>query len=138
MNAFSQTKLENLGLETPLQEILNLQGQHIIETHASLVLYTNTDETTDKGISLEETLRVLVVKLEQLTGSTTNPQACCGTGCSHLAVVPRGPVQKKKQYKFQKSITLPFCFLRHLGTTKIISVWQGPQPRHLASVAVAD
>ncbi len=95
MNAFSQTKLENLGLETPLQEILNLQGQHIIETHASLIQYTDTDETTDKGITLEETLRVLVVKLEQLTGSMTNPQACCGTGCSRLAVVLRGPAQKE-------------------------------------------
>ncbi len=95
MNAFSQTKLENLGLETPLQEILNLQGQHVIEMHASLVQYTNMDETMDNGVTLEETLRVLVVELEQLTGSTTNPQACCETGCSSLAVVLRGPAQKK-------------------------------------------
>ncbi len=72
MNAFSQTKLENLGLETPLQEILNLQGQHVIETHASLVEHTDTDEATNKGVTLEETLGVLVVELEQLTGSTTN------------------------------------------------------------------
>ena len=72
MNALGETELEDLSLKPALQEILNLQGQHVIETHAGLIEHTDTDETTNQGVTLEETLRVLRVELEELTGSTTN------------------------------------------------------------------
>lgn len=72
MNALRQSTLEDLGLEPPLHEILKLQGQHVIETHAALIQHTDADETTDEGITLEETLRVLVIKLQKLTSGTTN------------------------------------------------------------------
>lgn len=72
MNALCQSTLEDLGLEPPLHEVLELQGQHVIETHATLIQHTNTHETADEGVTLEETLRVLVVKLQKLTGGTTN------------------------------------------------------------------
>jgi hypothetical protein len=72
VNALREAKLENLGLETTFQEVLNLQGKHVIETHAGLVEHTDANETTDERIALEETLRVLVVELEQLTCGTTN------------------------------------------------------------------
>ena len=72
VNGLRQTALEDLGLETTLQEVLDLQGQHVIETHAGLVEHTDADETTDEGVTLEKALGILVIELEQLTGRTTN------------------------------------------------------------------
>ena len=72
VDGLSQAALEDLGLEATLQEVLDLEGQHVIETHARLVEHTDADETTDEGVTLEETLGVLVVELEQLTSGTTN------------------------------------------------------------------
>ena len=72
VDGLSQTALEDLGLETTLQEVLNLERQDVIETHARLVEHTDTDETTNQGVTLEKTLGVLVIELEQLTGCTTN------------------------------------------------------------------
>ena len=72
MDGLGQAALEDLSLETALQEVLNLQGQHVIETHAGLVEHTDADETANKGVTLEKTLGVLVIELEQLTGRTTD------------------------------------------------------------------
>lgn len=72
MNAFRQTTLKDLSLQSPLQEILDLQRQHVIEPHSRLIQHSDTHEPTDKCITLEETLRVFVIELEELTGSTTN------------------------------------------------------------------
>ena len=72
VDGLGQTALEDLGLEATLQEILDLEGQHVIETHARLVEHTDADETANEGVTLEETLGILVIELEQLTGSTTN------------------------------------------------------------------
>ena len=72
VDGLGQAALEDLGLETALQEVLDLQGQHVIETHAGLVEHTDTDETADKGVTLEETLGVLGVELQELTSRTTN------------------------------------------------------------------
>jgi len=72
MDGFSQTTLENLSLQPSLQEIFNLECQHVIETHAGLVQHTDAHETADEGVTLEETFGVLVVELEELTGGTTD------------------------------------------------------------------
>ena len=72
VDGLGETELVDTGLETTLQEILNLQSQHVIETHAGLIEHTDTDETTNQGVTLEETLRVLGVELEQLTRGTTD------------------------------------------------------------------
>ena len=72
VDRLGQAALEDLGLETALQEVLDLEGQHVIETHARLVEHTDADETADEGVTLEETLGVLGVELQELTGSTTN------------------------------------------------------------------
>lgn len=72
MNALCQSALEDLGLETTLQEILNLEGQHIIETHARLVEHTDTDESSNKSVTLEKSLGILVIELEKFTSGTTN------------------------------------------------------------------
>ena len=72
VNAFRQTALEHLCLQPSLQKIFNLEGQHVIETHAGFVEHTDAHETANHGITLEETLGVLRVKLEELTSSTTD------------------------------------------------------------------
>lgn len=72
VDGFGQTTLENLSLQPSLQEIFDLEGQHVIETHAGLVQHTDAHETADEGVTLEETLGVLVVELEELTGCTTD------------------------------------------------------------------
>ena len=72
VDGLGQAALEDLSLEATLQEVLNLQGQHVIQTHAGLVEHTDANETTDEGVTLEKTLGVLGVEFEQLTGGTTN------------------------------------------------------------------
>jgi hypothetical protein len=72
VNALREATLEDLGLETALQEVLNLEGEHVVETHAALVEHTDAGEPADEGVALEESLRVLVVELEQLTSRTTD------------------------------------------------------------------
>lgn len=67
VDRLGETELVDTGLQAALQEVLDLQGQDIIELHAGLIEHTNTDETANQGITLEETLGVLVVKSEQLT-----------------------------------------------------------------------
>ena len=72
VDGLGQTALEDLSLGTTLQEVLNLEGQHVIETHTGLVEHTNANETTNEGITLEQTLGVLGIELQELTSSTTN------------------------------------------------------------------
>jgi hypothetical protein len=67
VDRLGETELVDTSLQTTLQEIFNLQGQHVIELHAGLVEDTNTDETANEGVSFEESLGVLLVEGEQLT-----------------------------------------------------------------------
>ena len=67
VDGLGKTEFVDTSLKTTLQEILNLQCQHVIELHAGLIENTNTDETTNKCISFEESLGILLVEGEQLT-----------------------------------------------------------------------
>jgi hypothetical protein len=67
VDGLGETELVDTSLETALQEILNLEGQDVIELHAGLIEHTDTDQTTNEGISFEETLRVLLVESKKLT-----------------------------------------------------------------------
>lgn len=64
MDTLGQPKLVDTGLQSPLQEILDLERQHVIELHARFIEHTHTDKTTDEGIAFKETLGVLLVKGE--------------------------------------------------------------------------
>jgi hypothetical protein len=72
VNALCQTTLKDLCLQSSLQEILYLEGQHVIETHAGFVEHTDPHQAANDGVTLEETLGILGVKLEKLSGSTTD------------------------------------------------------------------
>ena len=67
VNRLGETELVNAGLEAALQEIFDLEGQHIIELHAGLVEHTDTNQTANEGIAFEQTLWVLLVKGKKLT-----------------------------------------------------------------------
>jgi hypothetical protein len=53
VDGLGETELVDTSLQTTLQEILNLQGQHVIELHAGLIEDTDTDETANERISFE-------------------------------------------------------------------------------------
>lgn len=67
VDGLGKTKLVDAGLQAALQEILNLQCQHVIELHARLVEHTDTDKTANQGIAFEESLGVLLVEGKKLT-----------------------------------------------------------------------
>jgi hypothetical protein len=72
MNTLRQTTLEDLSLQSPLQEVLYLQRQHVIEPHPRFIQHPDTNEPTDKCVTLEQALGIFVVELEEFTSSTTN------------------------------------------------------------------
>lgn len=67
VDGLGEAELVDAGLETALQEVLNLEGQDVIELHAGLVKDTDTHETADESVTLEETLGVLLVKSKKRT-----------------------------------------------------------------------
>ena len=67
VDGLGQAKLVDTSLEPTLQEILNLQRQHVVEFHAGLVKHTDTNEATNQGISFKESLWVLLVEGKKLT-----------------------------------------------------------------------
>ena len=67
VDGLGKTELVDTSLETTLQEVLDLQGQDVIELHAGLVKDTDTDQTANEGVSFEQTLWVLLVKGKKLT-----------------------------------------------------------------------
>jgi hypothetical protein len=72
MNALGKAKLKDLRLQATLQEVLNLKSKHVIKTHARLVEHANAHKSTNECIAFKQSLRVLVIELEQLTRSTSD------------------------------------------------------------------
>jgi hypothetical protein len=67
VDGLGETELVDAGLEAALQEVLNLKGQDVIELHAGLVKDTDTDETANESVTLEEALGVLLVESKKRT-----------------------------------------------------------------------
>jgi len=88
VDALGKSKLENLRLQPPLQEIFNLQTQDVIQLHLTLVQHTDPHQTPEQGITFKQTLGVLLIQSEQLSGSFTD----LGQGeldPPHLTLVPQ-------------------------------------------------
>lgn len=45
VDRLGEARLEDLGLQAALQEVLELEGQTVIESHAALVKHTNAHQT---------------------------------------------------------------------------------------------
>jgi len=67
VDRLGETKLVDTSLEATLEEILDLEGENVIQSHAGLVEDTDTYETADQGVTLEETLGVLLVQGKKVT-----------------------------------------------------------------------
>jgi len=72
MDGLGQSQLEHLGLEPPLQEILDLEAEDVIQLHLGLIQNANPDQTPEEGVSFEEAAGFLLVQGEELTGSLTD------------------------------------------------------------------
>lgn len=72
VNALGQAALEHLCLQTALQEVFDLQSQHVVQSHAVLIEHTNPYKTTNQGVTLEKSLGILLIKLEEFTSGTTD------------------------------------------------------------------
>lgn len=51
VDALGESKLEDLCLQPPLQEIFNLQTQDVIELHLTLVQHANPHQTPEQSIT---------------------------------------------------------------------------------------
>lgn len=51
MNGLGQSQLEDLRLQATLEEVLDLQTEHVIELHARLVQHTDADQTTQQRVT---------------------------------------------------------------------------------------
>ena len=80
VDGLGEAELVHAGLETTLQEVLDLKGKDVIELHAGLVEDTDTDQTANEGIAFEETLGVLLVKSEELTVGSVRGGILHGSG----------------------------------------------------------
>lgn len=67
VDGLGEAELVDAGLETTLKEILNLKGKDVIELHAGLVEDTDAHKTANQGVTLEQTLGVLLIESEELT-----------------------------------------------------------------------
>jgi hypothetical protein len=86
VDGLGKTELVDAGLEAALQEVLNLEGQDVIELHAGLVEHTDTDETANERVTLEKTLGVLLVEREERTAAVSNVRnGGCGVLTTHRA-----------------------------------------------------
>lgn len=67
VNGLGKSELIDTGLQTTLQEVLDTEGQDVIELHAGLIEHTNADQTTNQSVTFEKTLGVLLIEGEKLT-----------------------------------------------------------------------
>lgn len=51
VDAFGKSELEHLCLQSPLQEIFNLQAQDVIELHLTLIQHTDPHQTPEQSIT---------------------------------------------------------------------------------------
>lgn len=85
VDGLGKTELVDASLKTALQEVLDLEGQDVIELHAGLVEDTDTYETADEGVTLEEALGVLLVKGQERTAVKSENCCNCAQGSAEHA-----------------------------------------------------
>ena len=65
-------RFEHLSLESSLQKVLSLECQHVVESHSSVVEHADPDQSSDQGITLEQSLGILLIEFEQFSRSSTD------------------------------------------------------------------
>lgn len=51
MNTLGQAQLEHLGLQPPLQKVLDLQAQDVIQLHLALIQHADPHQTPEQGVT---------------------------------------------------------------------------------------
>ena len=72
MDRLSHTRLEHNGLKTTLEEVLNGQGQDVIELVLTLVKKPVTVHLTEECLTFEDPLGVLLVESEKISSRVTD------------------------------------------------------------------
>lgn len=68
VDRFCETQFKYLSLQSPFQEIFDFESKYVIQLHAGFVEDTNSDETTDQGVSFEKTTRVSFCRAKLTSG----------------------------------------------------------------------
>lgn len=106
VDGLGQTKLPDAGLEAALQEILDLEGQDVIQLHAGLVKDTDADETANEGIAFEQTLGVLLVEGEKLTVNWLESLLRCAQGAKVGSSIPGSTTDLRQSQTDSPDLTL--------------------------------
>ena len=72
MDRLGQSQLEDLSLETSFQKVLNFETQDVIEFHLFFLEDSDSDQTTEKCVTFEQSFWVLLVKSQKGTGDLTD------------------------------------------------------------------
>merc|ERR1739842_145878 len=72
MDGLGESELEHLGLKPSLQEVLNLESEHEIQLHATFIQDSDTDETPEQSVSLEQAAGIFLLQRKQLSGRGTD------------------------------------------------------------------
>ena len=69
MDAGSELSLGNEGLESSFHELVNGQTEDVIELSLVLLQQTELDNSSNESVTLEDSLGIVVLKSEKLSGS---------------------------------------------------------------------
>lgn len=72
VDRLGQTQLVDLSLQSSFQEIFNLQSQDVIQLLLVFRQDTDSHQSSDQGVTIEQSLWVLFISGQQVSGSTTN------------------------------------------------------------------
>jgi len=72
VDGFGESELEDLGLESSLEEILDLETENVIKLHLVFGEDTNSDKSSKKGVTFEKSLGVFLVEGEESTGDLSD------------------------------------------------------------------
>merc|ERR1712141_798780 len=72
MDRLGESKLEDLGLETSFQEVLDFETENVIELHAAFIQDTNANKTTQQCVSLKKSAGIFILKGQKVTGGLTD------------------------------------------------------------------
>ncbi|KAH0452681.1 hypothetical protein IEQ34_019980 [Dendrobium chrysotoxum] len=73
VNGLCHSRLKDLGLQPALEEVLNSQSQDIVELILTLLQQPISKHPAKKSLTLKNSLRVLLIKCQELPRSITDP-----------------------------------------------------------------
>lgn len=67
-----KTQLEDLGLQSSFQEVFDSQGQDVIQLHLVFGQDTNSDQSSDQGVTFEQSLGVLFISGQKVSSGSSD------------------------------------------------------------------